>query len=225
MCIPRSWRLRGPGQNIYHTNAAAEESQGIDKYTHAHAHSAHSPQRAFKPLSSLHSSIRPSGVRRRETHEMIPDMTDHGAALVEPSDINTFLPDCGQVRRGDLQWFPLAGRGSGWICSADWSCWHWPAVQVRHRNAATWKTGNSGFSAPYFLHSFSPMESLCHVSFSFYTAYWTCLQLNNYRQCFFILVFRDSFWKPARTYGLKLLFNSSLNAFLKDHDYVRKLTL
>ncbi len=34
---------------------------------------------------------------------MIPDMTAHRAALVEPSDINTFLPDCGQVRQGDLQ--------------------------------------------------------------------------------------------------------------------------
>lgn len=34
---------------------------------------------------------------------MIPDMSDHTAAPVELSDINTFLPDCGQVRQGDLQ--------------------------------------------------------------------------------------------------------------------------
>lgn len=35
---------------------------------------------------------------------MIPEMTDHRAALVEMSDSNTFLPDYGQVRQErDLQ--------------------------------------------------------------------------------------------------------------------------
>lgn len=66
----------------------------------------HTPQWASEPLLPPHSSIGPSG--GRETHEMIPDMSDHTAAPVELSDINTFLPDCGQVRQGDLQWFPLA---------------------------------------------------------------------------------------------------------------------
>lgn len=66
----------------------------------------HTPQWASEPLLPPHSSIGSSG--GRETHEMIPDMSDHTAAPVELSDINTFLPDCGQVRQGDLQWFPLA---------------------------------------------------------------------------------------------------------------------
>lgn len=128
-----------------HTPTQAKESQDIKKYSQTHecmhAHSTLSPQWTSKPLSSLHSSISSSGGRK--THEMIPDMTDHRAALVEPSDINTFLPDCGQVRQGDLQWFPLAVA---------------PAVSAllagvtdasplsKFRNAGTWKTGNSGFS-------------------------------------------------------------------------------
>lgn len=64
-------------------------------------HTQASPLGKPPSLQSLCSSFRSSG--GRETHEMIPDMTDHRAAPVEPSDINTFLPDCGQVRKGDLQ--------------------------------------------------------------------------------------------------------------------------
>lgn len=75
---------------------------------------------------------------------MIPDMTDHRAAPVEPSDINTFLPDCGQVRQGDLQWFPLAVARAVSASLAEVTDAS-PLCKLTHRNAVTWKTGNSGF--------------------------------------------------------------------------------
>lgn len=141
-----------PSQNVHHMNSIAEESQGIKKsHTRAHAHSAQLPsaslQASFRS-SLLYRALR--GRRRREAHEMIPDMTDHRAALVEPSDINTFLPGCGQVRQGDLQWFPLAVAPavSAPLTEVTDSS---PQSELTRRNAATWKTGNSGFSAPYFL--------------------------------------------------------------------------
>lgn len=62
-------------------------------YTHTHTFS--------EPFKPPRFSIVSTG--GRETHEMIPDMTDHGAVPLELSDINTFLPDCGQVRQGDLR--------------------------------------------------------------------------------------------------------------------------
>lgn len=48
---------------------------------------------------------------------MIPDMTDHGAAPLELSDINTFLPGCGQVRQaGGAGWgFAMISPGCGLV--------------------------------------------------------------------------------------------------------------
>lgn len=52
---------------------------------------------------------------------MISDMTDHRAAPLELSDINTFLPGCGQVRWGGHWWGGSAmispGCGPAGICS------------------------------------------------------------------------------------------------------------
>lgn len=80
-------------------------------YTHKHKQwncrtSQNTHTRALDPLPSVSlqaSFVSPLLYQSSETHEMIPDMTDHRAALVEPPDINTFMPDCGQVRQGDLQ--------------------------------------------------------------------------------------------------------------------------
>lgn len=142
--------LQSLGQTGMHKQTPAKESQDIKKYSQTHecmrAHTQPSPLseppslfRLFAPLSG------PQGGRK--THEMIPDMTDHRAALVEPSDINTFLPDCGQVRQGDLQWFPLAvalavSAPLAEVTDAS------PLSKLTRRNAVKWKTGNSGFSAP-----------------------------------------------------------------------------
>lgn len=53
--------------------------------------------------ASLVSDLLYQVLGRNRNHEMILDRTDHRRAPVELTDINTFLPDCGQVRQGDLQ--------------------------------------------------------------------------------------------------------------------------
>lgn len=95
------------GHLAAHTQTEAMESQNIKgggwkkvktnactcARTHTHT--------LWKPFKPLRPSIVTTGGRGggKESHEMIPDMTDHGAAPLELSDINTFLPGCGQVRQ------------------------------------------------------------------------------------------------------------------------------
>lgn len=94
-----------------------------------HAHSL------WESFSSLFAPLLWVWGKGKESHEMTPDMTDHGAAPLELSDINTFLPGCGQVRQRAGGEFAMISPGCSQpgICSDGWSYWHGPAAPVNPR--------------------------------------------------------------------------------------------
>lgn len=73
------------------------------------------------------------GGAHKESHEMIPDMTVHGAAPLEQSDINTFLLACVQVKEGGGFATISPGCRPPGICLDSWSYWHESAAPVKPR--------------------------------------------------------------------------------------------